>query len=238
MRSTVGLCLVLGACGFSGNGSSGAPPDAPGADAAPDAPPDAALPVVRVQATGAAVQGTILGGTVGTQRSGLTCPAGELPIGASFDVTTNPLAAYNNQRVVTGVRLRCGRVELVAGAFRVTATSQAIVMGASTGCPEFMPAITSSEVRCPDGSVLVGLGGNRPGVVLFNNVALRCAPLVAGVPSLPVASIAVPGTGTDSNSPQAAQCPAQTALVTLKPYVSCGVDAVIASCSALALVAQ
>lgn len=233
MRSAIGMCLVLWGCGFTGGGAS-TEPDA-GADGAVDAPADAAPVVLRLRATGATAQGSILGGAIGNQKSGLVCPTGELPIGAAFDLTDNPIAAYGNQRVVSGVRLRCGRIEQIDGVFQVTPTGQRIILGASVGCAEYVPATTSPEARCPTGSVLVGFDGNRPGAYLFNHVALRCAPLVAGVLSLPISKVDVAGTGTDATLAQSAQCPAQTALVVLKPYASCGVEGIIPSCAPVAL---
>ena len=106
--------------------------------------------------------------------------------------------------------------------------------GAGANCSAYRPFTTSAEARCPTGAVLVGFDGNQPDDVLFNHVALRCAPL-AYPATIDGAVMLVPvdGTGTDTNQPQTAACPAGTTIIGLKPRAGCGIDGVELVCAPL-----
>ena len=180
--------------------------------------------------------GTTLGSTSGgSPRDALACPTGELPIGLAFDLTDNPIDNHGNQRLVSGVRLACGTIDLVDGVAQLTATTEVALRGGSGGnCSDYFPFTASALAQCPPGQVMVGLDGNRPDDVLFNNVGLRCAALspTAAV-GADVTTVPVAGTGTDGNAPQTATCPAGTALIELRPNAGCGVDGLTLACAAL-----
>ncbi|MBK9034193.1 MAG: hypothetical protein IPL61_23515 [Myxococcales bacterium] len=237
MRRLVPLVLAT-ACSFEPTGTrDGAPPGELDARAAVDAAVDAAPQVCRVAATTPTATGTTLGSTGGgSARDPLGCPPGELPIGAAFDLTDNRITNHGNQRLVSGIHLRCGAIDLVDGVALVAPTGEVVLRGDTGGnCSNYLAFTTSAEAACPTGTVLVGLDGNRPDDVLFNNVSLRCAPLsAAAVVGTDVTLVAVTGTGTDANQPQTAACPAGTAVVELRPNSGCGIDGVTLQCAPLA----
>ena len=232
-RASLVVLATLGGCTFAPRG------EVPGdGDAAtvPDGPSSTDAPPCGLTATSPSTDGGTLGSTAGGDAlAPLTCPAGELPIGAAFDLTDNPISNHGNQRLVAGVHVRCGTLTQTAAAVTVTPTElQSIHGGAGANCSAYRPFTTSAEARCPTGTVLVGLDGNQPDDVLFNHVALRCAPLgVAGAIGADVTLVPVDGTGIDSNRPQTAACPAGTIVVALKPNAGCGIDGVVLTCAPL-----
>jgi len=232
-RACLVVLATLGACTFAPRGE--APGDAAGE--APDAPdaPDAPPPC-RVGAAPPLAAGGVLGSTAGGDPIGpVACPVDQLPIGAAFDLTDNPISNHGNQRLVAGLHVRCGAIDQSTTATTITpADLQSRHGGAGANCAAYRPFTTSAEARCPTGTVLVGFDGNQPDDVLFNHVALRCAPLAyAATIGADVTLVPVDGTGTESNRPQTATCPAGTAVVGLKPNAGCGIDGVELVCAPL-----
>ena len=231
VRAWLAVLATLGGCTFT---PAGAPDDGGGA-AAPDTPtaPDAAP--CQVTAGTPTADGGVLGSTAGGDPlAALTCPDHQLPIGAAFDLTDNPISNHGNQRLVAGVYLRCGTIAQTPVATITPAERTGVHGGTGGNCAAYRPYTLSVEARCPDGTVLVGFDGNQPDDVLFNHVALRCTPL--GYPATIGADITivpVDGTGTDTNRPQTAACPAGTALIGLRPNAGCGIDGVVLDCAPL-----
>lgn len=231
-RASLAVLATVGACTFAPRGAATDDATGDAGDAAaptPDAPPACRLGVGAP--TG---DGGVLGSTSGGDAvAALTCPDHQLPIGASFDLTDNPISNHGNQRLIAGVAIRCGTIDLPT--MTVTPTDLPSVHGGTGGnCAAYRPFTTSAEARCPTGTVLVGLDGNQPDAVLFNHVALRCAALTyPATIGGDVTIVPVDGTGTDSNQPQTAACPADTAVVALRPNAGCGIDGLVLSCAPL-----
>ncbi|MBL8623395.1 MAG: hypothetical protein JNK64_18930 [Myxococcales bacterium] len=232
-RASLVVLATLGACTFAprgelpGDGDAAAPPDGP---ATPDAAP------CRLGAMPPLADGGVLGSTAGGDPlAPLTCPADQLPIGAAFDLTDNPISNHGNQRLVAGVHLRCAALTQAGSDVTVTPTDLDSLHGGTGGnCAAYRPFTTSPEARCPTGTVLVGFDGNQPDDVLFNHVALRCAPLGSpGTVGADVTIVPVDGTGTDSNRPQTATCPAGTMVIGLSPHAGCGIDGLVLTCAPL-----
>lgn len=231
-RARLLVFATLAGCTFAPRGDAPGDGDAPAPiDAAtPDAPP------CRLGATSPLAEGGVLGSTAGGDALGpLTCPDHQLPVGAAFDLTDNPISNHGGQRLVAGVHLRCGTLDQTDTEVAVTPTDLDSLHGGDGGnCAAYRPFTTSAEARCPAGTVLVGFDGNQPDDVLFNHVALRCAPLAypATIDGA-VTIVPVDGTGTETNRPQTASCPAGTMVIGLNPHAGCGIDGLVLVCAPL-----
>ncbi len=231
MRGIAAVFLV--GCTFSGRAEP-VGHDALGDSAILSAPCTISVPTGTL---GPASLGESASGMNGNPQTPPQCPTGQLPIGAGFDSTANPVFEGGNggERVVTAVAIQCGTISRdTTGAFTATAGALVGYQANPGGCVIWGPITTAPIVSCPTGSVLVGFTANDGGSSLFNTVALACAQLTAeGEVGTPIPPIAVVDTGNYTNKPASASCPAVQAVVGYSTRGNCGVDQLTPLCAPL-----
>ncbi len=232
------LSLVLGACAYRAPGGD-TPSDASTSDnpATGDAATDGttASPC-SIAIAGGETDAPPIGGDGGSQRADAVCAAGELPIGLGFDVSQDTIDNHNDQVAMVNVRVRCANIERYSdGAFHTTPNEQFTSMGGMGGnCNAYFPTTVADEVVCPDGQVMVGISGNRLDDTLYNTVAITCATLASdGTPTTTTTTLAVAGTGAESNQPMSSACDAATAISSFAIRSGCGHDQLKPRCAPL-----
>jgi hypothetical protein len=222
------LLVAIAACSFertgddlNGNGAG------PGVDAAPVAG-------CTVHHTGDVDSRNAIGGTGGNTQPDLVCPAGELPIGASFETSQNSLAMFNNEQVVVTVHIRCGRIERSPQNKMLTTPTNRITRS-GTNCAD--PLVVSSEQTCPSGAVLHGIRGNASGGQFssINSIRLECAELRTdgSVTSVITALDFRATTGDFGNDLETSICSGGEAIVAFGGKSDCAQDQIFAKCSSL-----
>ena len=206
-------------------------------DATSDGMTEGPAPVpCTVHSSGTPSNASALGGSGGTQRQDIVCEAGAVLIGLGFDVSQGGIANHDNQVAMVNVHARCARVDRPGiNLFATTLGAEVIRAGGDGGnCSEYFPTVVASEVVCPNGSVLVGLRGNRIDTTLYNSVSIVCSPL-APDGSLGTGTVVMPiaGTGMETNQPQTADCPSGTAIANLGVRSGCGHDQLQPRCAPL-----
>lgn len=232
------LCVVVG-CGYHPQVAAVAtdgPPPGDGNDPPADTPTTAAC---GVAISGAEVAAPIIGGTGGTDRAPATCAAGELPIGLGYDVTQNPLSNHANQVAMVHLHLRCGRI--ARGTDGVFSTTPMEVFDSTGGvggnCAPYFPTVVATEVLCPAGSVLVGVGGNRLDDTLYNTVSITCRALGPdGTPTGSRVTLTIANTGTETNQPMTSACDEGTAISSFGIKSGCGHDQLAPRCAPISCI--
>jgi hypothetical protein len=228
------VLLVLGGCSFH----DGAFPDAGGRSDTPaptDAVPDAD-PSCVISGSSIHVPGGYIGGTGGSALPDVMCPENTVPIGLAFAMTQGTLSNHNNQRAAVDVHVRCGRVGRDAAGQMTSTPSNVVTRNGGNGgnCSSYASPQETAEVTCPAGQVLVGVTGNTPDGTLYNTVALQCAVLTPPATLSPTAtSVAVAGTGSYTNMPQAASCPVGSGVIGFVVRAGCGQDQLGPICAPL-----
>jgi hypothetical protein len=203
-----------------------------------DAPPvdGSPMPLCTFIAAANPMAGSSLGGTSGSQQSDLVCPKGSLPIGIGLSITANlqPEGGGNAGEVlVAGIGVQCGTVGVAVDGGSVVTPTMLMTFMAMGNCAGWTPVTLQSVVRCPPGSVLVGLNANGGSLSLFNSVSLVCEVVdgngnIGGdVTILPV------GMPTNSNRPETATCPQDMAVVQFGLQANCGIDELTPQCAPL-----
>lgn len=160
MRGIAAVFLV--GCTFSGRAEP-VGHDALGDSAILSAPCTISVPTGTL---GPASLGESASGMNGNPQTPPQCPTGQLPIGAGFDSTANPVFEGGNggERVVTAVAIQCGTISRdTTGAFTATAGALVGYQANPGGCVIWGPITTAPIVSCPTGSVLVGFTANDGG---------------------------------------------------------------------------
>jgi hypothetical protein len=225
------LLIGIAACGFTG----------PSAAVAVDASEPIDAPPVCSLSPGTSTPSTMnLGETMlplshGTAQPPLVCMSGELPIFIGLAMTPGAVTEGGNEPVATGITVQCGTMGFTADGSISLALKETVKYTSAGGCADFMPPTVLSSVACPLGQVAVGLTGNGGASSLFNHVAVSCArvSMTASVAASTTA-VQIPGSGTNINNLESAQCPAGTALVSFQLRSDCGLDDLTPVCAPLA----
>lgn len=242
MRAWLVLGCLAAGCAFDPRGAADGDAAPPGPDAPADddgRPIDAPPQRCAVTPTGpVATSAQVASSTGGQSRAALTCASGELAVAFDFSLTDASQPNHGDQQVIDELRLHCGTMEVIDDVTTIVLTTTPEVVGDnstfSPNCSNYVATTASPLARCPDGEVVVGVRVNRPDDVLFNSVALRCAPLSdGGAVSTTITTVMAAGTGANQDDLQIVDCPAGTAVVGLEPRSGCGIDGFALRCSAL-----
>jgi hypothetical protein len=165
----------------------------------------------------------MLGGMGGVVGPKMGCATTDVLIGIGFDFS-------NNTKTATRTTVVCGTVTADQTG-NVTTTQTTTQKNGGSGCSGWEPTAPTPITKCPNGWVIVGITGNKPGSTLFNSVSIVCSQLsVGGVPVGTEQTIAVPGmpgTGT----PQSVKCPVGTIARYFETRAGCGQDALTLYCA-------
>ncbi len=229
------VCVLFG-CSFRPEpGELGTTDGAPPGDG-DDPPPGDTTTVTAcdVEPTGSEADAPFIGGTGGQAKPDVTCAAGELPIGLSFNVS-GPLQDHGNQVGMVHLHLRCGRI--TRGTDGVYTTMPAELVDSNAGvsggdCSDYFPNMLVDETLCPSGKVLVGIDANRIDSTLYNTVVLRCAALdLDGNVTAVVTTHPVENTGANNNNPMSSSCAAGMVITSFGIRSACGHDQLAPRCS-------
>lgn len=231
------IALLVVGCGYHPQVATPDGDSPPGDSATADSPPVFAACTLASSAAPVAATPPFIGGTGGQPRTEATCSAGELPVGLWFHVSENGISDHADQVAMVDLHMRCGRITRGPdGVFSTPPQERFDSSGGMGGnCSAYEPNAETAEATCPSGRVIVGVDGNRLDDTLYNTVVLRCAAVDAsGAITADVITQPVTGTGTNSNQPMSASCPAGTAVASFRIQSGCGHDQLAPRCAPVA----
>lgn len=218
----------LAACGFSPHG-------AVSDDAAIDASaPDVTCHVGTTTGGSGTYRGKVGDSSGGGTFYALACPPGSFVDAIALDLSVGDVDGTQSQSA-RGVQLACAQLTIDgSGGHDVevgSGSGSALTVAEGNGGDDWLPSALTGFAQCPPGAFVSGMETHSPDGSLFQNAAITCTTLTASGAVGDVARVAVPDSGTRTDSESDVECASGELLASISADTGAGLDSLALFCS-------